>query len=400
MEFRILGPLEVCDGERALSLGGPKQRTVLALLVLGVGEVLSTDRLIDEIWGERPPVKAAKALQMYVSRLRKQLPPGILLTEGRGYRLALSGEEIDARRFERLFEEGRSARTQGDAERAAGLLQQALELWRGPALADFAYESFAQGEIARLGELRVAAVEERIEADLARGRHSELVGEIEALVAAHPLRERLRGQLMLALYRAERQAEALQAYQDARRALVEELGIEPSPALRELEGRVLGQDPALAYAPPVTTPAAGAVAPAAPAIPEPTPRVPEPEPTAVEVPARKIVTVLFVDVVASGMLAAQLDPERLERVMGRFFETAAEIVAAHGGTVEKFIGDAVMAVFGVPRVHEDDAARALRAALDLRAALPALNDELHRDWGVRIAVHTGINTGEVMTGDP
>jgi DNA-binding SARP family transcriptional activator len=400
MQVRILGPLEVRDSERALSLGGPKQRAVLALLVLGVGEVLSTDRLIDEIWGERPPVKAAKALQMYVSRLRKQLPPGILLTEGRGYRLTVSSEEIDAHRFERLFEEGRSARTQGDAERAAVLLQQALELWRGPALADFAYESFAQGEIARLGELRVAALEERIEADLARGRHSEAVGELEALIAAHPLRERLRGQLMLALYRSGRQAEALQAYQDARRALVEELGIEPSRALRELERAVLGQDPALAYAPPATTPAAGAVAPAAPAIPRPALRVPEPEATPAEVPARKIVTVLFVDVVASGMLAAQLDPERLERVMGRFFETAAEIVTAHGGTVEKFIGDAVMAVFGVPHVHEDDAARALRTALDLRAALPALNDELHRDWGVRIAVHTGINTGEVMTGDP
>src|SRR5919201_4862064 len=245
MDFRILGPLEVCDGERALSLGGPKQRTVLALLVLGVGEVLSTDRLIDEIWGERPPVKAAKALQMYVSRLRKQLPPGILLTEGRGYRLTVSSEEIDAHRFERLFEEGRSARTQGDAERAAVLLQQALELWRGPALADFAYESFAQGEIARLGELRVAALEERIEADLARGRHSEAVGELEALIAAHPLRERLRGQLMLALYRSGRQAEALQAYQDACRALVEELGIEPSRDLQELERAILRQDPLL-----------------------------------------------------------------------------------------------------------------------------------------------------------
>ena len=400
MEFRILGPLEVCDDGRTLPLGGPKLRKVLALLLLRPGEVLSTDRLIDEIWGERPPTKAAASLQVYVSRLRKLLPPGILLTEGRGYRLALSGEEIDAHRFERLFEEGRSARKQGDPERAAGLMRQALEVWRGPALADFAYESFAQGEIARLEELRVAVLEERIEADLARGRHSELVGELEALIAAYPLRERLRGQLMLALYRSGRQAEALEAYQDARRALAEGLGIEPSPVLRELERAVLDQDPALAPTPLVTTSPAAAGAPAVPGISEPAPGPPELAPPQPEPPARKIVTVLFVDIVASGILAAELDPERLERVMGRFFETSAEVVARHGGTVDKFIGDAVMAVFGVPRVHEDDAARALRAALDLRAALPAFNDELEREWGVRIAVRTGINTGEVMTGDP
>jgi DNA-binding SARP family transcriptional activator/class 3 adenylate cyclase len=400
MEFRILGPLEVRDGEGALLLGEPKQRTLLAVLLLGAGEALSTDRLIDAVWEEEAPATAHKALQLYVSQLRKLLGRERLLTEGGGYRLVVGREEIDARRFERLVEEGKRARMQSDPERAAALLHQALALWRGPALADFAYESFAQGEIARMEELRVAAVEERIEADLARGRHVELAGELEALIAAYPVRERLRGQLMLALYRSGRQAEALEVYQDARSALVKELGIEPSPALRELERAVLDQDPALAPAPLVPTPLAPAAAPPEPATPELAASPPEPAPPEPEPPARKLVTVLFVDVVASGIIAAKLDPERLERVMGRFFDTAAEIVARHGGTVDKFIGDAVTALFGVPRVHEDDAARALRAALDLRAALPALNDELEHDWGVRIAVRTGINTGEVMTGDP
>ena len=399
MEFRILGPLEVRDSEGAISLGGPKQRAVLAVLLLGAGEGLSADRLIDAVWGEEAPATARKALQLYVSRLRRLLGRDRLLTEGGGYRLVVGRMELDVRRFEGLVEEGRSACMRGDPERGSALLRQALELWRGPALADLAYESFAQGEIARLEELRVAAVEERIEADLACGRHSELVGELEALIAAHPLRERLRGHLMLALYRSGRQAEALGVYQDARSAMVEELGIEPSPALRELERAVLGQDSGLAPAPLVPAPPRAAAPGREPATPELGPSASEPARAEPELPARKIVTVLFVDVVASGVIAAQLDPERLERVMGRFFDTAVEVVARHGGTVDKFIGDAVTALFGVPRVHEDDAVRAVRAALDLRAALPALNDELERDWGVRIAVRTGINTGEVITGD-
>ena len=209
MELRILGPLEVRVGERVLPLSGARQRTVLALLLLRAGEVVSSDRLIDELWGERPPPSALDTLQVYVSRLRKVLPEGTVVTEGRGYRLAVAGEQIDAGRFERLAGEGRAALAEGDPERSARLLREALDLWRGPALADFAYAPFAQGEIARLEELRVLALEERLEADLASGRAAELVGELEALVGAHPLRERLRGQLMRALYRSGRQAEAL-----------------------------------------------------------------------------------------------------------------------------------------------------------------------------------------------
>ena len=249
MEFRILGPLEVHVGERVLPLSGVRQRTVLAILLLRAGEVVSSDRLIDGLWGERPPPSGIDALQVCVWRLRKMLPEGTVVTEGRGYRLAVAGEQIDAGRFERLAGEGRAALAKGDPERSARLLREALDLWSGPALADFAYEPFAQGEIARLEELRVLTVEERLEADLACGRAAELVGELEALVGAHPLRERLRGQLMRALYRSGRQAEALGAYQDARRALVDELGIEPSPALRDLERAILAQDPALVAAP-------------------------------------------------------------------------------------------------------------------------------------------------------
>jgi DNA-binding SARP family transcriptional activator len=389
MEFRILGPLEVRVGERVLPLSGVRQRTVLALLLLRAGEVVSSDRLIDELWGERPPPSGIDALQVYVSRLRKVLPEGTVVTEGRGYRLAVAGEQIDAGRFERMVGEGRAALAEGDPERSARLLREALDLWSGPALADFAYEPFAQGEIARLEELRVVALEERLESDLACGRSAELVGELQALVGAHPLRERLRGQLMRALYRSGRQAEALAAYQDARRALVDELGIEPSPALRDLERAILAQDPELSAAPLATA--------ARPAPPTRTELEQKPAP---EPPARKVVTVLFSDVVGSSALAAELDPERLERVLGRFFDAAVKVVVGHGGTVDKFIGDEVMAVFGVPRVHEDDAVRALRAALDLRDVLAALNDQLQRDWGVRIAVRTGVNTGEVVTGDP
>ena len=389
MEFRILGPLEVRFGERVLPLCGARQRTVLALLLLRAGEVVSSDRLIDELWGERPPLSGIDALQMCVSRLRKMLPEGTVVTEGRGYRLAVAGEQIDAGRFERLAGEGRAALAEGDPEPAGRLLREALGLWSGPALADFAYAPFAQGEIARLEELRMLAVEDCLEADLACGRSAELVGELEALVGAHPLRERLRDQLMRALYQSGRQAEALAAYQDARRALADELGIEPSPALRDLERAILAQDPALSAAP------LGIAAPAA----APTRTEPEREP-GLEPPARKVVTVLFSDVVGSSALAAELDPERLERVLGQFFDAAVNVVVGHGGTVDKFIGDEVMAVFGVPRVHEDDAARALRAALDLRNALGVLNDQLQRDWGVRITVRTGINTGEVVTGDP
>jgi len=253
MEFRILGPLEVWDGGGEVSLGGPKPRALLAGLLLHPNEVVPADRLIDELWGEDSPEDAAAALRVNVSRLRKALREDVLTTRSPGYVIRVEPDELDLHRFERLVDEGRSLLARGLAADASERLRDALALWRGPALADFAYESFAQAATARLEEIKLAALELRIEADLTLGRHDELIGELEALIAEHPLRERLRRDLMTALYRSGRQAEALDAYQEARRALVDELGIDPSPALQELERAILRQDPALDVEVPAST---------------------------------------------------------------------------------------------------------------------------------------------------
>lgn len=245
MEFRLLGPLEVVDRDSALVLGGGKQRALLAVLLLHANEVVSTDRLLDDLWGASPPATADKSIQLYVSRLRKALGEGRLVTRRPGYVLRVERSELDVARFEQLVEEARVA----EAERAARKLREALALWRGRPLADLAFEPFAQAEIARLEELRLDARELRVEADLAGGRHAQLVGELEALVAEHPLRERLWMQLMLALYRSARQAEALEAYRGARRVLDEQLGLEPSAELKQLQQAILEHDPALDLAP-------------------------------------------------------------------------------------------------------------------------------------------------------
>jgi DNA-binding SARP family transcriptional activator len=252
MEFRILGPLEALDRGRVVGLGGTRQRALLAVFLLHRGETLSTDRLIDELWGERPPATATKSVQVYISRLRKALAGGdgdgsaeVIVTREHGYELRLDPERLDSHRFERLVAEGRSDLAAGRPQPAASALEGALSLWRGPPLADLAYEPFAQREVARLDDLRLEALEALIEAKLALGAHAELVGQLQTLIGEHPFRERLRAQLMLALYRCDRQADALQAYQDARLTLVEELGIEPSERLRDLEQAILAQDPKL-----------------------------------------------------------------------------------------------------------------------------------------------------------
>ena len=245
LRFRILGPLEVEGDGGEIRLGGRKPRALLALLLLHPNEVVPADRLIDELWGEDSSEGGSGALRVNVARLRKALPEGVLTTRSPGYVVRVAPDELDLDRFARLVDEGRSLLAGGLVADASMRLREALSLWRGPALADFAYESFAQPAIARLEEIRLAATELRIDADLALGRHDEVVGELEALVAEHPLRERLRGSLMTALYRSGRQAEALDAYQNARRTLVDELGIEPSPGLQELERAILRQDPDL-----------------------------------------------------------------------------------------------------------------------------------------------------------
>lgn len=245
VEIRILGPLAVVEDGRPVVVAAPKVRVLLAVLLLHRGEVVSTDRLIDALWGERASPTAAKTVHVYVSNVRKALGDGLVVTEGHGYVLRAEPGQLDVDRFEALVARGRGALGQGDALTAAGVLREALGVWRGPALADFAYEPFAQSEIARLEEGRVAALEDRIDADLALGEDARLVGELESLVREHPVRERLRGQLMLALYRSGRQADALQAYRDARRQLLDELGLEPGRALQELEQAILLHDPAL-----------------------------------------------------------------------------------------------------------------------------------------------------------
>jgi DNA-binding SARP family transcriptional activator len=241
MDFRLLGPLEVADHEHALVLGGVKQRLVLAFLLLHANEVVSTDRLLQGLWGDTPPATAVKSVQLYISRLRQQLGPSRVETRAPGYVLRIDPPELDLARFERLAGEARRAEPAAAARR----LREALALWRGPPLADLAYEPGLQADIGRLAEQRLTVLEQRIEADLATGRHAELVGELEGLVVEHPLRERLHELLMRALYRSSRQAEALQVYQAARRELADELGLEPGEELKRLERAILRHDPEL-----------------------------------------------------------------------------------------------------------------------------------------------------------
>jgi DNA-binding SARP family transcriptional activator len=240
VEFRLLGPLEVTAGE-PVAIHGRKQRALLTVLLLHANKVVSTDRLVNDLWGETPPPTVTASLQNAVSALRKALGDDVLLTRPPGYVLSVDPEQVDLFRFERRVAKARAL----PPEERADALRDALSLWRGPPLAEFEYEAFAQNEIRRLEDLRLATVEDRIDADLELGRHTEIVGELETLIAQNPLRERLRGQLMLALYRSGRQADALEAYRDARRALTDELGIEPTPSLQELHASILRQEAGL-----------------------------------------------------------------------------------------------------------------------------------------------------------
>ncbi|HVD48239.1 MAG TPA: BTAD domain-containing putative transcriptional regulator [Candidatus Limnocylindria bacterium] len=253
MEFRVLGPLEVWDGSRSLPLGGAKQRALLAILLTRPNQVVAADRLVDLIWPDAPPETADHSLQVYVSELRKVLEPEhkagtpytVMISQPPGYLVRMTADDLDASRFQRLIDDARQLMAQGAPDVASTKFREALGLWRGPALADFASHAFAVSEIGRLTEMRRSAIEDRIEADLELGRHADLVGELDALVAEHPLRERLRAQLMLALYRSGRQAEASAVYQQTRALLVDQLGMEPGGNLQQLLKRILNQDPAL-----------------------------------------------------------------------------------------------------------------------------------------------------------
>jgi YVTN family beta-propeller protein len=265
VEFRVLGPLEVEEDGQALPLGGAKQRALLATLLVRANRVVSVDALLDELWGEQPPDSAANMVQGYVSRLRKVFASyghDVIVHSPPGYVLKVEPERIDSHRFEHLLRESTEARSDGDLEAAGARLREALSLWRGAALSDVEVNSFVEIELGRLEELRLSAIEERIDIDLALGRHAEIVAELEALVAEHPLRERLRRELMLALYRCDRQAEALSVYRSGRHHLVEELGIEPGAPLRELERAILVHDPSVetpVVVPPTDAPTTGIV---------------------------------------------------------------------------------------------------------------------------------------------
>lgn len=422
IDFRVLGPVEVVEEDHPLVLGGPQQRALLAVLLVHRGEPVSSDRLMDELWGEQAPASAIKIVQGYVSNLRKVLGDGRLITRGRGYALRAEPGQLDVDRFESLVTEGRRALLEGDPRTAARRLREALALWRGPPFADFSYQSFAQSEIARLVESRLAALEERIDAELALGEHAQLVGELEALVREHALRERFIAQLMLALYRAGRQAEALAAYQHARVRLADELGLEPGPGLKKLEIQILEQAPGLQASPLSQRHKQGVMA-DAPADGTSILRRP-PSPLRVlacqkcgeENPdggrfctscgamlvkasargVRKTVTIVFADIAGSMALGDGLDVESFRQVVGRFSDLAHGCFERHGGTVQKFMGDGVVAVFGVPAVHEDDALRAVRAAGELRDLLGTLNVELDRDYRVSLELRIGVDTGEVI----
>lgn len=359
MEFRILGPLEVVADGKALDVGGPKQRAVLAMLLLEANRVVSLDRLIEGLWDENPPEKAQKALQVYISQLRKLLGRERLQTKAPGYLLRVELDQLDLARFQRLQDEGR--------------LHEALSLWRGPPLSDFAYQRFAQAEIERLEELRLVCLEERIQRDLAGGLAGELVGEVEALVREHPLRERLRAQLMLALYRSGRQAEALEAYQAARHALVEELGIEPGRSLRDLEKAILEQDASLDVV--STSEEAGAGAGTGPG-----------QVVKTRVPVAQLpggtVTFVFTDIEGSTRL--------LHRLGDRYAETLAQhrkllraAFSSAGGVEVETQGDAFMLAF----------VRARDAVAAASAAQRALAEHAWPD-GAELRVRMGVHTGD------
>jgi len=370
MQARILGPFQLEEGGRHIPVGGVRQRAVLVNLLLHANEVVPSEQILMDLWGEDSPPSAANSLQAAISRLRRALPPGRLITRAPGYALRIFPEELDVSQFEQLVSEGREALTAGAAAQAAQTLSQALSLWRGPALADFRYEPFAQAEIARLEELHLTCLEERVEADLALGSASVLIAELQQLASEHPVRERLRGQLMLALYRDGRQAEALEVYREFRSVLRDELGLDPSPHLRELETAILRHDPLL-------SPVAAATG--APL-------------------ARRPVTVVCVLLrVASGS-GIELDPEAYEVVSEQSVSGLTAILERYGGKLAASANERLTGVFGAASVHEDDALRAVRATLEARSMFTTETAVLLRRYGVSLACRFGVATGEALVG--
>ncbi len=394
LEFGILGPLQVrVDGGAPAALGGPRQRALLAALIVAPNEVVSTDLLVDQLWGEHPPPTATHTVRVFVSRLRRALASGSarLETKPPGYLIRVEPDEVDASRCEALYSQGRSALTAGDPETGARVLGEALALWRGAPLADFTYEPFAQPTIARLEELRVACREELVEAGLARGHHVEVIADLEALVRDQPFRERPHGQLMLALYRCGRQADALDAFQRARRTLVEALAVEPSASLRDLEQAILRQDPVLlgpdAAIVPVVVPGPDP-SPAPAAVPQ-LDQVEIADPVReVAVTVRKTATVLVVSLAPID----RSDPEVARNLFNSARAEVERVVRYHGGAFVPSAGGETVAIFGLPVTKEDDALRAVRAAFELRS----IASSLPPGDADRVEIRMGVDTGEVV----
>jgi DNA-binding SARP family transcriptional activator len=375
VEVGILGPIEVVAQGHDMTPTRAKERALLAILLLRGGGVVSTDALVEALWGETPPPTARKALHGLVSALRKLLGAGAIETRAPGYALRLGAEQTDLGRFEALVARSRLER---DPETRSDLLATALASFRGEPLADFRSEEFARDHIARIEELRMAAEEDRVDAELELGRHVEVVAELERLISADPLRERLRAQLMLALYRGGRQADALHAYQAGRRALAEQLGLDPGPMLQELERKVLVHDPSLAA---------------------PVPASPRPEALADHRRERRLVTVLACGLAPFPSRFGQPDPEDLQAITESCLARAREEAERFGAAVEGSVGGALIAVFGAPVAHEDDAERAVRAALRIRERLA---DEMELRIGVQTGealVELGRNQARATAGD-
>lgn len=391
----ILGPFEVrLAGGDPIALGGVRQQALLAILALDANVVVSTDRLIDLLWAESPPSTATHTIHVFVSRLRRALRSAgdRLVTRPPGYLFQVGADELDSERCDHLYALACSKLAGGDAAQAASLLRDALALWRGPALAEFTYEPFAQAAIARFEEQRVACRESFIEAELALGRHVEVIADLEALIHEHPFRERPRAQLMLALYRCGRQADALDAFQQTRRTLLDELAVEPSPLLRELEQAILRQDPSLtapsSAAPAAGHPPTGAVMRATPTDRRDREDRPAPLEAGFPTTVRKTATVLVVRLAAKG----NPDPEMERRLIAAARDEIERIASHHGGVSLPSIGADVVGLFGVPLTKEDDALRALRAANQLCAAVADRTASEPTELVVRI----GLDTGEVV----
>jgi DNA-binding SARP family transcriptional activator/class 3 adenylate cyclase len=399
MELRVLGPLELARDGVPIRVGGPKERALLAVLALEAGRAVPEDRLIEVLWGDDPPRTATRTLQAYLSRLRRALgeavSDGIALesTPG-GCRLRLPDGASDLQRVQARAERARTAASAGRHVQAILELSEALGEWRGRALGEFADEAWALPEAARLEELRARILEERLESQLACGRHHEVIGELEALCGLYPFRERLWGLRMTALYRAGRQAEALRVYQQLRHYLGEELGIEPSPELARLESAILRQDPALELATPVprgfpagTTPAPTTLGPER--IPTPTPG-PDPlpgpaaEPSAGGRPAgvTRLVTLLFTDLVSSTELLDTLGDDSFESLRRAHFRLLRKTVEAGGGDAVKNLGDGLMAVF-------PSAVDAVACAVEVQRAVARLNRRSSSPLGLRVGLHVG-----------